>query len=240
MIRQVKRAAEHWLKACGMHSRVTLLYLMTASAASGAVVDFRLTNLSTPSGSDTAATVPTSLSSFAIGSSIFLEVWVQTTNTNGLSSASLDLLFDSSLATAVSVTHSSIFPTLTHSSVDNPSGVIDELSGSHLGPCTDAIAVAPQWARVAVVEFTADADGPLSIQAAATGSLVYGTALCGLGDVDPADIGFGSVAATVGGAAIPAASTWGLVAMSLSILVAGTIVLRRVGPTQELTAATGR
>src|SRR3990172_9269781 len=132
MIRQVKRAAEHWLKACGVPSRATLLFLMTASAASGAVVDFQLTALSTPSGSDTAVTVPTSQPSFALGSSIFLEVWAQTTNANGLSSASLDLLFNSSSATAVSVTHSSIFSTLTHSSINNPSGVIDELSGSHL------------------------------------------------------------------------------------------------------------
>jgi len=209
--------------------RVTLVILVTAAAASGAVVDFQLTALTAPSGNDTAAIVPTSQTSFALGSSIFLEVWVQTTSTNGLSSASLDLLFDSSLATAVSVAHSSIFSTLTHSSINNPPGAVDDLSGSHLGPCTDAVAVSPNWVRVAVVEFSADTDGFLTIQAAATGSLVYGTALCGMGDVDPVNIGFDSVAVTVGDAAIPATSTWGLVTMSLFILVVGTIALRRVG-----------
>jgi len=228
MIRQVKRAAEHRLKACGVPSRVTLLILMTASAASGAVVDFQLTALSTPSGSDTAATVPASQPTFALGSSIFLEVWVQTTNSNGVSSASLDLLFNSSSATVVSVTHSSVFSTLTHNSIDNPSGVINDLSGSHLGPCSDAVAVTPNWARVAVVEFSADTDGLLTIQAVATGSPVYGTAICGLGDVDPVNIAFDSVMGAVGDAAIPAASTWGLVAMSLFILVGGSIALRRV------------
>jgi hypothetical protein len=237
MIRQIKRVAELWLKACGVPSRVTLLFLMTMSAARGAVVDFQLTALSTPGGSDTAATVPASQSSFSLGSSIFLEVWGQTTNPNGLSSASLDLVFNSSLATAVSVTHSSVFSTLTHSSFNNPSGVIDDLSGSHLGPCTDAIAVAPSWARVAVVEFTADADGLLTIQALAAGSPVYGTAICGLGDVDPANISFDSVAVILGDAAIPAASTWGLVVMSLFILVAGSIALRRTSACDESGAA---
>jgi hypothetical protein len=156
-------------------------------------------------------------------------VWVQTTNTIGLSSASLDLLYDSSLATAVGVTHSSVFSTLTHSSINNSLGAVDDLSGSHLGPCTDAVAVAPSWARVAVVEFTADTDGPLTIQSVAAGSLVYGTALCGIGDIDPAEIGFDWVSVTVGDPAIPATSTWGQATMSLFILVIGTIAIRRAG-----------
>ena len=228
MIQGIKRAIAPRLNACSVPVCMTVVFLAVASAAEGTVVDFRLAALSAPSGSDTTATVPTSQPAFALGSSIFLEVWVQTTNSNGVSSASLDLLFNSSLTTAVSVTHSSIFSALTHSSIDNPSGVVNDLSGSHLGPCTDAIAVAPNWARVAVIEFTADADGRLTIQAVASGSPVYGTAICGLGDVDPANISFDSVTITLGDAAIPAASTWGLVAMSLSILVAGTIALRRV------------
>jgi hypothetical protein len=237
MIQQIKRAAETWLNSCGMPLGAILVFLAAASGAKGAVVDFRLSALTAPSGSDVALTVPTSQTSFALASSVFLEAWVQTTNSNGVSSASLDLLFNSSLATAVSVTHSSVFSTLTHSSINNPSGVIDDLSGSHLGPCTDAIAVAPNWARVAVVEFTADAEGPLTILAVAAGSPVYGTAICGLGDVAPADISFDPVTVAIGNAAIPAASTWGLVAMSLLILVAGSIALRRICATDKSVAA---
>lgn len=229
MIQGIKLAITSRLNARGVPLCMTAVCLAVASAAKGAVVDFQLTALTAPSGSDVASTVPPSQNSFALTSSIFLEVWAQTSNSNGVSSASVDLLFNSSLTTAVSVTHSSTFSALTHSAIDNPSGVVDDLSGSHLGPCTDAIAVAPNWSRVAVVEFTADAEGPLSIQAVATGSQVYGTALCGLGDVDPANIGFDSVTATVGDAAIPATSTWGLVTMSLLILVAGTIAFRRIG-----------
>jgi hypothetical protein len=240
MIQQIKHAAGPWLNACSVPSRVTVFLLVMAAAANGAVVDFRLTALTAPSESDTTATVPASQPTFALGSSIFLEVWVQTAISNGVSSASSDLSFNSSLTTAAGVTYSSIFSTLTHSSINNPSGVVDDLSGSHLGPCTDAIGVAPNWARVAVVEFTADANGPLTIQAVATGSPVYGTAICGLGDVDPANISFDSVTVTLGDAAIPAASTWGLAAMSLLILVAGTIALRRVGASRELATLSGR
>ena len=206
------------------------VFLAAASAASGAVVDFRLTALSSPSASDTATTIPESQTSFALGSSIFLEVWVQTTDSNGISSASLDLVFDPSLATAVGVAHSPVFATLTHSAIDNPSGVIDDLSGSHLGPCSDAVAVAPNWVRLAVVEYSVAGDGLLTILAEATESPVYGTAICSVGDIDPANIGFDSISMSVGDAAIPAASTWSLAAMSLLILVAGSVALRREGP----------
>jgi len=237
MIQQVNRATEHRLNVRSVPLRVTVAFLVIASVARGAVVDFQLTASTAPSGSDVASTVPASQTSFALASSFFLEVWVQTSNSNGVSSASLDLLFNSSTATAVSVTHSSIFSALTRSSINNPSGVVDDLSGSYLGPCTDAIAVAPNWARVAVIEFTAAADGPLTIQAVAAGSPVYGTAICGLGDVIPANIGFDSVVVKIGEATIPAASTWGLVVMSLLILVAGTIALRRVGALDGSVAA---
>jgi hypothetical protein len=164
-----------------------------------------------------------------VGESLFLEVWVQTTDPNGLSSASVDLSFNASLVTGVAITHSSIFSELTHGTIDNASGQVDDLSGSHLGPCSDAVAVAPDWARIAVVEFTADADGVLLIEAAETGSEVYGTAICGVGDIDPGSIIYDSVTVTVGDAAIPVVSTWGLVAMTLLVLIAGTLLL---GPKQ--------
>lgn len=226
MTQEIKRAIAPRLDACSVPLCTAVVFLVVASAASGGVVDFQLTALSAPSGIDTTVTVPTSQPAFALGSSIFLEVWVQTSNPNGVSSASLDLLFNSSLTTAVSVAHSSLFSALTHVSIVNPSGVVDDLSGSHLGPCTDAVAVAPNWVRVAMIEFTADANGLLTIQAVATGSPVYGTALCGLGDVAPANVSFDSVSVSIGDAAIPATSTWGLIVMSLSVLAVGTVVAR--------------
>lgn len=267
MLQGIKRATEVRLKASGVLLRVAGVFLAVTSTTKAAVVDFRLTALSAPSGSDTTATVPASQPNFPLGSSIFLEVWVQTTNSNGLSSASLDLLYNSSLATGVNVTHSSVFSTLKHATINNSSGVIDDLSGSHLGPCTDAVGVTPNWARVAVVKFNADTDGVLTIQAVVSGSLVYGTAICNVGDVNPAQLSFGSVVVRLGdelgaccavadnhcsqvteakcktlgkgyayrgdgtpcgsdGTCIPTVSEWGMAVLALSVLVAGSVLLR--------------
>ncbi|MCO6439044.1 MAG: hypothetical protein J5J06_18280 [Phycisphaerae bacterium] len=165
--------------------------------------EFRLAALASPSPSDSAASVPISQTNFDVSAVVFLEVWVQTDNPNGLSSASLDLQFDSSRVTAASVTASSIFAELVHGVIDNPGGVIDDLSGSHLGACADVIAVAPMWARVAIVEFIADAEGGVLFEAGATGSDIYGSAICGVGDVDPIDILYDTVSITVGNAEVP-------------------------------------
>jgi hypothetical protein len=203
--------------------------LALSGSANGAVISFRLAALSSPSTNDQVKSVPASRTNFALGSSIFLEVWVQTINPSGLSSASLDLSFESSLATAVEVTHSSVFSALVHSLINNPAGFIDDLSGSHLGPCADAVGVSPNWGRVAVVEFTANADGVLTFRSLPSGSPVYGSAICGVGDINPNDISFNPVIVAIGPAAIPATSPSSLMAMSLLILIAGSIALSRAG-----------
>jgi hypothetical protein len=167
--------------------------------------EFRLTALPAPSASDVSTTVPASQTEFEVGASIFLEVWVQTTEDAGLSSASVDLSYDSTLATGLAISPTAIYAELLSGTIDNGSGVVDDLSGSHLGPCTDAVGVSPNWARLAVVEFSADADGQLVIDSAATGSPVYGTAICGVGDIDPGTIIFDSVAVTIGDPGVPAA-----------------------------------
>lgn len=195
-------------------------------AAFGALVDFRLATLPAPSVMDTAANVPASQTSFAPGSTIYAEVWVQTSHANGLSSASLDISFDQSLATAAAVAHPVVFSTLTHGSINNTSGLIDDLSGSHLGPCSDAVALAPNWARVAVIEMTAGAVGLLQLQALPSNSPVYGTAVCAVGDVAPAQIVYGTASVQIGDAPIPAMSTWSACVLALSLMIAATQFLR--------------
>ncbi|MCH7995689.1 MAG: hypothetical protein IIB57_14770, partial [Planctomycetes bacterium] len=59
------------------------------------------------------------------------------------------------------------------------------------------------------------------------GSLVFGTAVCGVGDLDPANITYGAVSVIVGDLNIPAVSEWGLIVMFLLVLVAGTLVYMR-------------
>jgi len=173
-----------------------------------------------------ASSLPSSQTVFAVGATLYVEIWVQTTHSNGLSSVSLDLTYDPSLAHAATITHSSLFSALPpQGSIDNGAGIINDLSGSHLGSaCTEAIAVVPNWARVAIVEMTTVVPGALLLESRPTGSAIYGTAVCGIGDIDPAQIEFGR--STVGLGNVPAVSEWGMVVLALSVMVAGSVLLR--------------
>ena len=197
------------------------LIVSTAAASTGEV---RPIAVSTPSGSDAATSLPASQSYFGAGATFYVEIWAQTTHPNGLSSISLDLTYNANLATAEAITHSSLFSELTSGAIDNEAGVLNDLSGSHLGPCTDAVGAAPNWARLAVVQLTAIASEGLVLESRPTGSPVYGTAICGIGDIDPAQIEFGQSAVGLGD--VPALSEWGMIVLGLLILVAGSILLR--------------
>lgn len=176
---------------------------------------------------DVVTTLPTPQPIFAPGTTFFVEVWAQTGNIDGLSSVSIDVAFDAGLATVVSVTHSALFFELQNGVIDNTNGLVDDLSGSHFGPCSDHVAVAPDWGRVAIIELAADALGSMSISSRPTDSLVFGTAVCGVSDLDPANITYGAVSVIVGDLNIPAVSEWGLIVMFLLVLVAGTLVYMR-------------
>ena len=208
---------------------MTSIFVLMHGAAEtlGAVVDINLVALSAASGSDTASSLPASQSTVAPGSTFFVEVWAQTTHPNGLTSVSLDIAFDSTLATGVSITHAALFSELQNGTIDNPNGLVDDLSGSHLGPCTDAVGVSPNWARVTVIEMSALGEGTLLLESAPTGSPAFGTAICAVGDVDPAEVSFGAIGLHMIEGDIPAVSEWGLLVMGLLVLVAGTLVMPR-------------
>lgn len=194
----------------------------------GAVVDINLVALSTPSGSDTAASLPPTQSTVAPGASFFVEIWAQTTHSNGLTSVSLDLVYDGSLVDGIGITHTALFPELHSGTIDNPSGLVDDLSGSHLGPCTDEVGVSPNWARVAVIEMSPLGEGALLLESAPTGSPALGAAVCAFGDIDPVGVSFGTISLYITDDEIPAVSEWGLLVMGLLVLVAGTLVMPRV------------
>jgi len=165
--------------------------------ASGQTVDVELVCLASPSAADTSASVPTTVAELLNDASFVVEVWAQTTDSAGLSSASLDLSYDATLANGTLLTHSATFNVLTHGTIDNGTGTVDDLSGSHLGSCADAVGVAPNWARVAILDVTALASGSLIMQSSAAGSNIYGTAICGTGDLAEGQISFGSVAVSL-------------------------------------------
>jgi len=170
-----------------------IVVALHAPGARAQTAEIRLVVLPSASGSDTVTTLPTSSPRFRNDASFVVEVWAQATHANGLSSASADIAFTTALADVTNITHSATFNVLTAGTINNTNGTIDDLSGSHLGPCSDAVAVSPNWARVAILSVTASANGSLSLQTGPTNSAIYGTAICGVGDIADAQIVFGSV-----------------------------------------------
>lgn len=164
-----------------------------AHGAFAQTADIRLVALPSASASDTLTTLPTSSTQLLNDASFVVEMWAQTTHANGLSSVSADVAFTSALASVNNITHSATFNVLTSGTINNTNGTIDNLSGSHLGPCSDAVGMSPNWARVAILNMTASASGTLVVQTAPAGSPIYGTAICGVGNLADAQIVFGSV-----------------------------------------------
>ncbi len=148
---------------------------------------------------DTAGSVSSSLTEFGAGETFYLELWARTTHPTGLAIVSADLVFDPALISVDTdapppfvqgIFHTGLFDELMHSSGDQP-GRIAALSGAYLpddGCGTDPAGVAPHWARVAVVQFTALVAGAPSILVQPTNSPVYVVGHCGTGAIATATI----------------------------------------------------
>ena len=150
------------MKTFGMTRIVRPLHLLVILAATASVLaqddlDFRLVAVAAPTGVERTNTLPGSISDVCVGETYFIEFWVSdvgSTNT-GVSSAYVDLQWPSTLATAVSVEHGTLYNALATGTI--AAGSIDELGGSAL--TATGVGIEPEWARVAVVELTAGAGG---------------------------------------------------------------------------------
>ncbi len=155
--------------------------VLCAPAAFGQDIDFRLVTVTVPSANDTTTVLPDSELDVPVGSMYYVELWasdVGDTNT-GITSAYVDLGWESTLATAVDVGHSSIFNVFTSGTI--AAGAVDELGGS-----TFAVAgVQPEWARVALVELTADAEGQATytLEPSETGVAAYDRGMIPWGEI---------------------------------------------------------
>ena len=96
-----------------------------------------------------------------------------------------------------------------------------------MSTCVDQVGVAPTWARVAVIEMQAVGSGSLVVESADTGLPALGTAICGVGDLSPAQVAYGIATLTVTAPPIPTVSQWGLMALALMLLGAGTVAITR-------------
>ncbi len=181
---------------------LTLAVAVPSEALAVIRVTIRPVTLPAAGASNTAATLPTSQTQYLPGQNFVVELWAQTTEPNGLSSVTVDLNFVNTVVTAQTITHTALFNAagLNSGTINNPSGLVDDLGGSHSAaspPCSDQVGLT-NWARVAVVDMQALANGTSAIQSADTASLILGIAICNeFGNVVPADVDFGQVTVTV-------------------------------------------
>ncbi len=224
--RLIRRAA--WLPAAGAALLALGVAVPTRAAGKGGTVAvIELVPLSAAGSGDTTSELPAPLDQVDPGESFVVEVWARTDNSMGLSSVSTTISFDPAIAMVDSVIHTVLFSELLSGDVDNDAGLVVGLSGSHLSSCSDQVGVAPNWARVAMIQMQAVGSGLLVVESADTELPALGTAICGVGDLPPSQVAYGTATLTVTAPPIPTVSQWGLMALALMLLSAGTVAIAR-------------
>ncbi len=196
------------------------------ASPTGFTAALELVALDSPGATDTSIALPDSISAVSPGATFFLELWAQTSDLNGFAQVSADLAFDPAAMSVTSLTFSALFDLFPNGVIDNVSGLIDDLSGSHtpaIPPCSDQVGVSPNWARVAIIEMQA-ANAPMAanVQLAPANDGTHFVGTCGSA-VEPA-VAFGSLVLGVG-TGIPTVSQWGLIVLSLMLVTTATLVL---------------
>ena len=122
-------------------------------------IDVELVVASGPTAEDVASTLPASQSSVIRGQTFYVEVWAKNIDGSGdgIVGGYLDFSFDSSLVSGGSINHGGFFTNLTIGTVDNPSGLIDDLGGMANPGVIDK--GDDEWVRLGYVSFTATASG---------------------------------------------------------------------------------
>ena len=144
------------------------------------IATVQLVALITSGAEDEVSELPVGDEEFPLGDSFFIEIWAQINESDGLASVYLDMLFDPAVLNAEAITHTVLFNLFQLGTIDNETGLIREVGGSHLGArgCENPVGVAPGWARVAVIEMRAEAAGASTVASADTGS-PFTISICG-------------------------------------------------------------
>ncbi len=138
------------------HSRV-LLYENQAKS-SGTVVDVALRAVDAANPTPWAVgALPAGIASVCPGRDFFVEFWVTQVDggAEGIANGSVDLLFDAGTVNATNIDHGSTFNNPSHPDVYAP-GLVDDVGGA---TTLAGVAVAPNWALLARVSFSAVASG---------------------------------------------------------------------------------
>jgi len=145
--------------------------LAASGGSSPAPLSIALRAVLSPTGQDTVAVLPESVSSVPLGTEYYLEAWVTGTNHEGVTSAYVDVERTGAKLSIVSVSQGTLFAVFASGAISATG--IDELGGSTLSA---GVGTESTWARVAVAQLRAEASGvvTLALQPSASGCAVYG------------------------------------------------------------------
>ncbi|NLE38546.1 MAG: tandem-95 repeat protein [Pirellulaceae bacterium] len=121
----------------------------------------------TPSGSTTAAALPSSITQVDVGSSYVVEIWIQDTYnatvtggpSQGISASQIDVAFNKALSSGTALGYEGAFfsgGVFDSGVIDNAAGLVDNFGA---GTLVAGLAVSPNYSRVGYVTFDASAAG---------------------------------------------------------------------------------
>jgi hypothetical protein len=115
-------------------------------------VSVQVVAVAAPSGAGSTI-LPSSLDMVALGSTYYVEIWVQDRLTPGvgISGGKVDVNYTTAVADAVNVFNLD-FDMFPDGAIDDPNGLVKNLGG---GTMAGGRGIAPQWARLGYVEFVA-------------------------------------------------------------------------------------
>ena len=159
-----------------MEASPALLGSVTLAATpSNPEIDVELVPVATPTSSDQAVSLPVALSSEPVGSTFYVEVWIENVDgsSNGITYGDVNFSFNPSLITAGTVSHGGIFANLEENTTVSNGQVTDLGGGAPLGDLGEGTS---GWVRLGYVEFTANAAGSLTFTASPGSSDPFGRA----------------------------------------------------------------
>ena len=148
-----------------LESTITENVSIIADSTSELAVE--LIPVTTLTGADTADSLPTGITSIREGKTFYLEVWVRNTelSTAGVHTGYVNLSFDAAALTAVSFTHSGLYPFFNSEPavIDNEAGTVSYFGGSR-GTSNNPVYGDNEWISLGYITMTADAEGSAAIR----------------------------------------------------------------------------
>ena len=129
-------------------------------------IDVELVSVLTASGSDTLATLPAGATEIWVDQTFYVEVWITNIDgsANGITGGYINFSFDPSLVSGLTVSNGGIYTLFSEGSIDNISGLVDDLGGNALPGVVDL--GDDEWVRLGYIEFTADDAGNVAFTTA--------------------------------------------------------------------------